>query len=350
MKKTDLNIENPEDDPTAASRKKDHIDLAFNSQTKKDEIDHRFNYEPIISGFSRNKSQPFSFLGKEMRYPIWISSMTGGTEYAATINKNLAQVAGNYGLGMGLGSCRGLLSSDEYLADFQVRKYINDQPLYANLGIAQIEEIVTSRSIKAITDLLDKLEADGLIVHINPLQEWMQPEGDRYYNQPIDTIRRLLDGIGKPVIVKEVGQGMGPKSLLELLKLPIAALDFGAHGGTNFSMLELLRNDEERKEAYACVTRLGHCADEMMTHVNQLWDTYKTDFLCQSLIVSGGVKTFLDGYYFVKKSKMPAVYGQASAFLKRAIVSYDEAAQYVERQVEGLEMAEAFLTLKPEKQ
>ncbi len=177
----------------------------------------------------------------------------------------------------------------------------------------------------------------------------MQPEGDRYFDAPVDTIKRLLDDINRPVVVKEVGQGMGPQSLLELLKLPIAALDFGAHGGTNFSLLELLRNDEERKEAYGCVAHLGHCADDMMNHVNRLWEKHKEDFLCPSLIVSGGVKTFLDGYYYVKKSKLPAVYGQASPFLKRAIVSYEEVAQYIERQVEGLEMAEAFLTLNHEK-
>ena len=103
-----------------SDRKKDHIDLAFKSSIAKQ--DSRFYYEPLFDGHPLEDLSEISFVGKKMRAPIWISSMTGGTKEAATINKNLARACGQFGLGMGLGSCRIILEDDEFLADFQLRK------------------------------------------------------------------------------------------------------------------------------------------------------------------------------------------------------------------------------------
>ena len=184
------------EDPTAEERKKDHIELAFKSQIGVDRVDNRFYYEPLFAAHP-SKDAPydqFSFLGKTIQTPIWVSSMTGGTKMANTINHNLAKVCGEFGMGMGLGSCRALLYSDEYLKDFDVRYLITDSfPLYANLGIAQLEQLIAQNELYRIHQLLDKLQADGLIIHINPFQEWMQPEGDRYTKPPLETISSLLD-------------------------------------------------------------------------------------------------------------------------------------------------------------
>ena len=211
---------NTDIDPTSDQRKLDHISLAFQSQTPADKIDHRFNYEPMMSGHPSNqKILETTFLGKKLAAPIWVSSMTGGTAKASIINKNLGKAVGEYGLGMGLGSCRSLLYSDEYLSDFDIRHLVGNQPLYANLGIAQVEELVNNNKTELIISLIDKLKADGLIIHVNPLQEWLQPEGDRYYDSPIETIERLCNKVDLSIIVKEVGQGFGPKSLNALLKL-----------------------------------------------------------------------------------------------------------------------------------
>ena len=127
-------------------------------------------------------------MGFDLKAPLWVSSMTGGTDLANTINHNLAKAAGEYGFGMGLGSCRSLLTSDEYLSDFYVKTLMPDMPLFANLGIAQCEQLITSGKTSLIKDLISKLDADGLIIHVNPFQEWLQPEGDRFNNPPIDTI------------------------------------------------------------------------------------------------------------------------------------------------------------------
>jgi isopentenyl-diphosphate delta-isomerase len=190
------------------------------------------------------------------------------------------------------------------------------------------------------------LHADGLIIHINPLQEWTQPEGDRYHNPPIETISRLIDKLDMSIIVKEVGQGMGLDSLRALMKLPLTAIDFAAHGGTNFSKLELLRCDETRKEALLPIINVGHTAIEMVEMTNQLLKEMGEEVACREFIVSGGVKNFLDGYYLTSKITANALYGQASGFLKHARGSFEELDRYVSLQVEGLKMANAFLRIK----
>ncbi len=326
-------------------RKKDHINLAFESQTQSNENDKRFYYEPLLSGHPKGL-EPMRFLGKKLNVPIWISSMTGGTKLAGKINRNLAQAAAEFGLGMGLGSCRCLLESNDCFADFNVRPIIgNDLPLYANLGIGQIEQLIASKKAVLIEKMIEKLGADGLIIHVNPLQEFFQPEGDRFSISPIETIKQFLKITDTKVIVKEVGQGMGTKSLLELLKLPIEAIDFGAFGGTNFSKLELMRNDDVFVKELIPLKNVGHTADEMLEMINRLVSDNK-EIKAKQIIISGGIGSFLDGYYLVNKSKLPAIYGQGSAFLKYAMQDYKSLQSFVQSQIKGLEMAYAYLRVK----
>lgn len=335
-------------DPNASSRKKDHIDLAFRSQVAEVTVDKRFFYEPLLSPHPpRGSWETFPFLGKQMKCPMWVSSMTGGTGKARIINKNLARACKEFGMGMGLGSCRQLLDSNEHLADFQVRKYIGeDLPLYANLGIAQLEQLLDNHKINLVDDLINKLSADGLIIHVNPLQEWLQPEGDIFKYAPLNTIERLLDMVSYPIIVKEVGQGFGYQSLKALLQLPLAALEFAANGGTNFAKLELLRGKELEKNTYQSLAMLGHSALDMVEMTNQLLEELGEKVQCREIIISGGIKTFLDGYYLTQKINTPAIYGKASAFLRYAMEDYDTLRHYVETQVKGLELAQAFLSIR----
>lgn len=336
-------------DPTAASRKQDHIEMAFESQVVQQELDSRFYYEPLLNAHPKKGSWPgFRFLNKRMKVPIWVSSMTGGTAMANTINHNLARACGEFGMGMGLGSCRSLLFSDEYLPDFAVRKWMGeDLPLFANLGIAQVEQLLAGNEVFRIKDLLEKLEADGLIIHVNPFQEWLQPEGDRFHSSPLQTITQLMEQLPDlPVIVKEVGQGMGRESLKELLQLPLAAVDFAANGGTNFAKLELLRSDARRKETYAPLAYVGHSAEDMVEITNALISELGDRRQIREVIISGGIKNFLDGYYLINKINLRAVYGQASAFLRHARGDYETLRSYVITQIEGLELANAYLRLR----
>lgn len=341
-------LENTPQDPTAASRKKDHIELAFQSQVEASALDGRFYYEPMLAAHPAGGSWPaFPFLGKTFRIPLWVSSMTGGTQFAHTINHNLARACREFGMGMGLGSCRSLLYSDDTLADFDVRDLIGeDLPLYANLGVAQIEQLYERNELSLIPELIARLRADGLIIHVNPMQEWLQPEGDVLRHAPLDAIKMVLDLAQFPVIVKEVGQGFGPESMRELLQLPLEAIDFAASGGTNFAMLELLRCDPEKLAAYQPLAMIGHSAAEMVRFTNELAVELGPRLQCKQVIISGGVRHFLDGYYLVEKINLPAVYGQASGFLKHARGSYEDLRRFVESQVRGLEVARTYLKVR----
>lgn len=327
-----------------SERKKDHIELAFNSIEKFH--DQRFYYEPLFQAHPNAEIKEHQFLGKSLHAPLWVSSMTGGTKEAGNINRNLAKAVGEFKLGMGLGSCRIILEDDTYLADFQLRKYAGNQPLYANLGIAQLEELIDLNKLKLVNELIKRTETDGLIIHVNPLQEWLQPEGDRYQRAPLETIKRVLD-LDLSVVVKEVGQGFGPQSLKELMLLPLSGIDFGAHGGTNFSKLELLRAGNLEQEQFANISSWGHTAEEMVGYYNTLNEELSSLNRNADLIISGGVKNFVDGYYLTEKVNANAVYGQASAFLKHARGSYDELHEYVKLQSEGLKLAAQYLKLKP---
>jgi isopentenyl-diphosphate delta-isomerase len=272
--------------------------------------------------------------------------MTGGTELAGKINKNLAMACAEFGMGLGLGSCRIILKDKSYFNDFNVRPFMGDQPLFANLGISQIEEMLEAGQVPAIKELVNNLQADGLIVHVNPLQEWLQPEGDYIRFSPIDTIKRLLDVLDCKIIVKEVGQGFGPRSFVELFKLPIEAIEFAAHGGTNFATLELYRQEEETKKQLDPLTHIGHAASEMLDFANKAIDELGSQALCKNIIISGGIQTYLDGYYLLKKAKTNAIYAQASAFLKHATGEYAELQAYCELQRKGLQTCYQYLQIK----
>jgi isopentenyl-diphosphate delta-isomerase len=327
-------------------RKKDHIELAFRSQMKNALIDERFYYEPLLSSHPKEDDTTFAFLGKNLQTPIWVSSMTGGTELAGKINRNLARACAEFGMGMGLGSCRSLLESDEHFSDFDVRSIIGDDlPLYANLGICQLEELIKKKKISKIIRLVGRLRADGLIIHVNPMQEWLQPEGDRIKKSPIESLEYLLDEVDFPVIVKEVGQGMGPESLRALLHLPLQAIEFAAFGGTNFAKIELMRNPDSKTQLFEPLAQIGHSATQMIDWVNEIIAT-DDEVKCKEIIISGGIKNFLDGYYLMEKSSLPAIYGQASVLLKYAKESYEEVRAYLESQRKGLQLAKSFLRIR----
>lgn len=324
-----------------ASRKGDHIELAQKARTAIDDIDSRFNYEPMF--FAHPKSDDTwntKFLGFNFNYPVWVSSMTGGTDHAKNINLNLAKLCGEFKLGMGLGSCRSLLSDKSRLSEFAVKKYMPSQPLFANIGIAQVEELIETGEEYKLHEMVKVVEADGLIIHINPLQEWFQPEGDRYKKSPLETLTKILEKTSYPVIVKEVGQGMGPRSLRALLELPIAGIELASFGGTNFTLLEKLRGEKDNtREGFI---HIGHTAHEMVEFLNALPARNK------EIIISGGIKSMLDGYALKTKLKTNSVIGMASAFLEPALGDYETLRNYFLRSREALMTAKTLVDVKEE--
>jgi isopentenyl-diphosphate delta-isomerase len=222
---------------------------------------------------------------------------------------------------------------------------LDDLPFYANMGIAQIEQyIIEKDDVQTIRDLVKLLRADGLVVHVNPIQEWLQPEGDRIKHPPLESIKQLLELVDFDVIVKEVGQGMGKKSLEAMLQLPLTAIEFGAFGGTNFAKIELMRNKEANASLLEPLSYIGQTAEEMVILVNQLIEE-EIPVKTGNLIISGGIKNFLDGYHLINTSQMSSVYGMASTFLKYAREDYQTLRTFAEGQLEGLRFAYNYLNV-----
>lgn len=335
-------------------RKLDHLKLAQKAQSDSNSVEKRFFYEPLLSGHPsqhlHNTPQSplaMNFGEWHLKAPIWISSMTGGTGEAAFVNQNLARAAGEFGLGMGLGSCRPLLESDEFFQDFNLKPLMGTAPLFANFGIAQVESaLLHEGGLDKILKVLERLRVDGVIIHINPMQEWFQPEGDRLVRSPLETVEEFLEEVQLPVMVKEVGQGMGPKSLEALMKLPLVAIEFAAFGGTNFSKLEILRSQYGEDHPHGQMAQVGHTAEQMVGYVNEIIRKQPQEPLVENYILSGGIKSFLDGYYLCQKLNACAIYGQAKIMLDHASQDYDNLATFIDGQIKGLEFAQSYLTVQ----
>ena len=327
-------------------RKNEHIRLAFSSRIPPEAVDERFSYEPMLGTYSKGELRPFTFLGKTIRIPMWVSSMTGGSKLAQTINTNLARACNEFGMGMGLGSCRILLENEKYFPDFDMRNVIgNELPFYANMGIAQVESMLRDGNYEQIVDLVHRLRADGLIIHVNHIQEWLQPEGEILQKPPFETIEEFLSRTKLKSIVKEVGQGMGPESIFRVMQLPIEAFELAAFGGTNFARVELARSTNLKQELYSPLGLIGHTADKMLEVVNDYIRSGKP-LGCNQVIISGGIHSFLDGYYYISRSLLPCVFGQASGFLRYARGDYEDLRSFVAAQVKGLIFAYAFLKVR----
>ncbi|MDC0255146.1 hypothetical protein OAK75_09605 [Bacteriovoracales bacterium] len=337
------------DNQSLKTRKSDHLDLAQKAQTFSHSIDSRFDFEPLFGTHPEDGrfGLETEFLGKKMKAPLWISSMTGGTKEAGELNRLWAEVASEFGLGLGLGSCRILFDDPSRWSDFDLRPILGEElPFYANLGVAQIESILEKSEVNKVEDLVGRLRADGLIIHINPLQEWFQPGGDRFKRSPLDTVTEFLDTFSHNVIVKEVGQGFGPRSLEALIKLPLAAIDFGAFGGTNFTKLEMMRSKVTDFSSFSNFSYVGHTADEMVIWARQVLDKLGSKALCKSFIISGGVKDSLHGFYLMEKLGASCVYAQAKAFLEKGREGFPALRTFVENQLRGLALSQAFLRVK----
>jgi isopentenyl-diphosphate delta-isomerase len=173
--------------------------------------------------------------GHRLKAPLLISCMTGGVPEAKQINRTLAEVAQELGLALGLGSGRALLERPEVLPTFTVRPYAPDILLFANLGAVQLNRGI---GVEQCRRLLDLIGADALVLHLNALQEALQPEGDTCFGGLLEKIADLCHHLDAPVIVKEVGWGIAPDVVLMLLEAGVAAVDVAGAGGTSWSEVE----------------------------------------------------------------------------------------------------------------
>ena len=226
-----------------------------------------------------------TFLGKSLKAPILISSMTGGTELAHLVNTRLAMVAQRYGLAMGVGSQRIALEQPELAPTFAVRSLAPDILLLANLGAVQLNY---GCGLEECLKLVDLLEADALILHLNPLQEWVQSGGDSNFKGLLAKIQQICVQLPVPVIAKEVGNGISAVMAKQLIEAGVAAIDVAGAGGTSWAKVESQRAKDNRQRHLGQVfADWGLPTAECITAIRSVNSTIP-------LIASGGLKNGLD--------------------------------------------------------
>ncbi len=183
-----------------------------------------------------------TLLGKRLAAPIVIGAMTGGTERAGTINRRLARAAARTGVAMALGSQRAMIVRPEIASTFAVRDAAPDLPLLiGNVGAVQLNYGV---GIPELRQAIRDVGADALNLHLNPLQEAIQPEGDTRFGGLAAKIERVVPELGVPVIAKEVGSGVSERTARKLAKLPLAGIEVAGVGGTSWARVESYRATE----------------------------------------------------------------------------------------------------------
>ncbi len=250
---------------------------------------------------------------RKLNAPILISSMTGGTEEAGDINRRLAEAAHETGIAMGLGSQRAAIENPALSSSFQVRRYAPDVLLLANLGAVQLNY---GYGVEHCQRAVDMIEADALILHLNALQEAVQPEGDTRFEGLLSKIEIVCQALSVPVIVKEVGWGFSKDAARRLEAVGVSAIDVAGAGGTSWTQVEMHRAKNQRQaQLAAAFLDWGIPTAEAINNIRTAAPSLK-------IFASGGLRNGID---IAKCIALGAsLGGMASPFLKAANYSVDE--------------------------
>ncbi|SFR20219.1 type 2 isopentenyl-diphosphate Delta-isomerase [Poseidonocella sedimentorum] len=230
-----------------------------------------------------------TFLGKELSFPLIISSMTGGEDAAiARINRNLAQAAEATGVAMAVGSQRVMFDRPAARASFAIREFAPHVPLVANIGAVQLNAGLGAAECRAAIDVL---EADGLYLHLNPLQEAVQPEGDRDFSGLIGAVAALAPQLPVPVLFKEVGAGLSGADIRAGLEAGIRHFDVAGRGGTSWSRIEYHRRAEEDDDLGLVFQDWGLTTVEALEEARAALGPDRAE---TTLIASGGIRNGID--------------------------------------------------------
>ncbi len=228
---------------TTESRKVDHIRINLEENVQFPNLTtglekYRFVHEALPDANLDQIDTRIALFGKQLSMPVLISSMTGGAEMAAQINRNLAVAAQTHGLAMGVGSQRAAIEDDDLAESFKIRHLAPGALLFANIGAVQLNYGYGPAEAQRAIDMI---EADALILHFNVLQEAVQPEGDTDFAGLMQRIEAVVKASPVPVIAKEVGWGFSEATCRRLADLGISAIDVAGAGGTSWSEVEYHR-------------------------------------------------------------------------------------------------------------
>lgn len=279
--------------PGAISRRKDeHLDVVRQKDV---------GFDGLALGFSRftlefdalpeldldEVSLETTLLGRSLAAPLFIGAMTGGSERAGRVNERLSRVAERAGVGLALGSQRAMISDPALAPSFDVRAHAPGLRLVlGNVGAVQLNYGVTTSEVQGA---LDRVGADALNLHLNPLQEAVQPEGDTRFSGLREKIAALAASLGVPVIVKECGAGLSRRTLLKLRETPIAGVEVAGVGGTSWAKVE-----SHRADASSPSRQIGQRLAGFGVPTPDATALARDTFPDRLVIASGGIRTAMD--------------------------------------------------------
>jgi len=240
------------EDTNISRRKGDHIKINLEEDVQSGITTGLENFRLIhqaLPGISLDEIDISQrIFGKILSIPLLVSSMTGGTNKAGHINRTLATAAQEVGCCMGVGSQRAAIENPSLEETYNLRKYAPNILLFANLGAVQLNYGYTIDQCKRAIDMI---EADALILHLNPLQEALQPEGDSNFINLVEKIAEIKRKLHAPLIVKEVGWGMSKETAKKLHEAEVDGIDVAGAGGTSWSQVEMHRLEDPFKAQIA---------------------------------------------------------------------------------------------------
>ena len=270
-------------------RKKEHLELCLDTTAVSGPygtgLDRYFFLHNALPEVDINEIDlSTSFLGKALKAPLLISSMTGGFELARKVNRNLAQAAQKLGLAMGVGSQRVALEEKSVADSFKVRDLAPDILLLGNLGGVQLNY---GYGIEQCRQAVAMIQADGLILHLNVLQEAVQPEGNRNFKGLAAKITEVCRQLEVPVVAKEVGSGISGDVALRLKKAGVRAIDVAGRGGTSWYAVEAKRAARRGQPVDLTFSDWGIPTEEALIQVREATPDLE-------IIASGGIRSGLD--------------------------------------------------------
>ncbi|SDC20030.1 isopentenyl-diphosphate delta-isomerase [Pelagirhabdus alkalitolerans] len=314
-------------------RKAEHIKLCLTDQVTGEGISSGLDAVRLVHNALPeidfdNISLETTFLGKPIKTPFLISSMTGGAELAGDINQHLATAAEEHGWVFALGSTRALIENESFRESFRIRKYAPTIPVVANLGAVQLNEGFTVSECKQIIDITG---ADALVLHLNSIQEIIQTDGDTNFHQLLPKIERLVKELDVPVGVKEVGWGIDGVTAKRLDNIGIQFIDVAGAGGTSWSQVEKLRSqDRIKKQAAEAFVDWGISTVESLLSV-------KENVSRASVFASGGMHTGVDACKTIALGASQV--GFARSILKEATTSAEAVSEIMQIRELELKMA-----------
>ncbi len=312
---------------TQRDRKAEHIELALDERIQLRAHffeEYYFDHEALPEIDLDEIDLSVDFLGKRLQAPLLISCMTGGTEDALRINRNLAAAAEECGIAIGVGSQRKAIEDPSMVPSFQVRDVAPTAPLLANLGAVQLNYGFGIDECRAAVAMID---ADALVFHLNPLQEAIQPEGQCDFRNLIAQMGAITEQLEVPVIVKEIGCGIAGATARRLKDVGIDIVDTAGLGGTSWARIEARRaSDVEIGELFA---NWGVATPRSIRELREIPGL--------TVIGSGGVRSGLD---VAKAIALGAdLVGLAQPFLEAANVNVELTVEKCRRTLRELKIA-----------